>query len=69
MVIRGLSHSSTVEYNGFVITSDRLAYYRRVFNHPSDKKLYPVYKRFIKILYQELVNYAGYWVERLKNNS
>lgn len=63
MVIRGLSHSSTVEHNGFVITSDRLAYYRRVFNHPSDKKLYPVYK----ILYQDIISryYIKSWLTML----
>jgi hypothetical protein len=70
LVIKGISRDRyPVEYNSVVITSDIVEYYNRVFNHPSDKKLYPVYKRFVKTLHQELVNYAGYWVERLQNNS
>lgn len=42
-----------------------LDYYIKTFNHPEDNKLYPVYKKFIKILHQELVNYIQYWVNKI----
>jgi len=47
------------------INSWTLDYYSKTFNHPEDKKLYPVYKKFIKILHQELVNYIQYWVNKI----
>jgi ribosomal protein S13 len=58
--------STIVDDNGRLIDSPRLDHYNTAFNHPEDKKLYQVYKRFIKILHQELVNYAQYWINKLK---
>lgn len=49
-------------------TSSTFEYYSETFNKPGDKKLYPVYKRFIKILHQELVNYAQHWIDKIKAN-
>lgn len=47
--------------------SNTLEYYNTEFNHPNNKVLYDVYRRFIKILHQEIHNLYNHTAETINN--
>jgi hypothetical protein len=71
LIIANLSNGPTAlkDVYGHPIKIRRFEYFSKTFNHPNDKKLYPVYKKFVKIMSQELINYYNYWNEKLINLS
>ena len=61
--------SGKMEYGSPMYKSDALAYYTKIFNKPNTPGLYAVYKRFVKLVYQELVRYIEYWEAKLPKPS
>lgn len=57
--------SKDTKYGSPMYYSSRLRYYNDTFNVPNNPELYTIYKRFIKLVYQELVNYINFWKSKL----
>lgn len=67
LIITNLSNGPKALQNqyGRPFRNETFEYFSKTFNHPNDKKLYSVYKRFVKVLSQELINYYHYWNKHL----
>lgn len=57
--------STNDSYNTPAYYSSRIRYYNKTYNVPDNPTLYSIYKRFIKLVYQELVNYINYWKAKI----
>jgi hypothetical protein len=57
--------SNDTSHGSPLYISHTLKYYNDTFNKPKEPMLYDIYKRFIKVLYQELTNYIKYWQDQL----
>ena len=68
-LLQNLNTTNFNDYKSPYYGSWRLKYYDQTFNKPDEPKLYAVYKRFIKIVYQELYNYIKYWTDQLSKQT